>query len=561
MNEQTPRAERLHIAFYGRCNSGKSSLINALTGQQSAVVSATPGTTTDPVLKTMEIHGLGPCVLIDTPGFDDEGDLGILRVQQSRKMLEKTDLAVLLLSEAVPQNDEIEWFRLLEERHIPTVVVRSKADLVAGMPDAEAEALFGQRPLRVSASNSTGLDALREALIRNLPEDYNQPEITGSLASAGDVVMLVMPQDIQAPKGRLILPQVQTIRELLDKKCRVVCCTTDQIEGTLSSLAAPPKLIITDSQVFSTVYAQKPAASLLTSFSVLFARYKGDIDYFVESAAAIGQLREDSRVLIAEACTHAPVGEDIGRVKIPAMLRKRIGPALRVNVVAGTDFPADLTPYDLVIHCGACMFNRRPALSRAAPDRPRRGEAPGVEGFCQPFEDGPLNNPDNPVEAVYLQLIASAKRMLYITTPYYAVEESIQEALCIAADAGVDVRLMIPAIPDKKLVYLVAETYWGELLRHGVKIYKYTPGFVHAKSVMADREAALIGSTNMDYRSFQLHYEDAVMLYHMPVIEELLEDMDHIVEDSQLYTLEDWENRPWLRRMTASILKLGAIWL
>ena len=190
-----------------------------------------------------------------------------------------------------------------------------------------------------------------------------------------------------------------------------------------------------------------------------------------------------------------------------------------------------------------------------------RREGPAVEGFCQPFEDGPLNNPDNPVEAVYLQLIASAKRMLYITTPYYAVEESIQEALCIAADAGVDVRLMIPAIPDKKLVYLVAETYWGDLLRHGVKIYKYTPGFVHAKSVMADREAALIGSTNMDYRSFQLHYEDAVMLYHMPVIEELLEDMDHIVEDSQLYTLEDWENRPWLRRMTASILKLGAIWL
>ena len=353
MNEQTPRAERLHIAFYGRCNSGKSSLINALTGQQSAVVSATPGTTTDPVLKTMEIHGLGPCVLIDTPGFDDEGDLGTLRVQQSRKMLDKTDLAVLLLSEAMPQNDEIEWFRLL----------------VAGMPDAEAEALFGQQPLRVSASNSTGLDALREALIRNLPEDYNQPEITGSLASAGDVVMLVMPQDIQAPKGRLILPQVQTIRELLDKKCRVVCCTTDQIEGTLSSLAAPPKLIITDSQVFSTVYALKPAASLLTSFSVLFARYKGDIDYFVESAAAIGQLREDSRVLIAEACTHAPVGEDIGRVKIPAMLRKRIGPALRVNVVAGTDFPADLTPYDLVIHCGACMFNRRHVLSRVAQAR------------------------------------------------------------------------------------------------------------------------------------------------------------------------------------------------
>ena len=238
MNEQTPRAERLHIAFYGRRNSGKSSLINALTGQQSAVVSATPGTTTDPVLKTMEIHGLGPCVLIDTPGFDDEGDLGALRVQQSRKMLDKTDLAVLLLTGAVPQNDEIEWFRLLEARHIPIVVVRSKADLFTGMSDAEAEALFGQRPLRVSASDRTGLDALREALIRNLPEDYNQPEITGSLASTGDVVMLVMPQDIQAPKGRLILPQVQTIRELLDKKCRVVCCTTDRRHALVAGRTA-----------------------------------------------------------------------------------------------------------------------------------------------------------------------------------------------------------------------------------------------------------------------------------------------------------------------------------
>ena len=192
--------------------------------------------------------------------------------------------------------------------------------------------------------------------------------------------------------------------------------------------------------------------------------------------------------------------------------------------------------------------------------RPRR-EAPAAEGFCQPFEDGPLNNPDNPVEAAYLQLIASAKKMLYLTTPYYAVEESIQETLCIAADAGVDVRLMIPAVPDKKFVYMVAETYWGELLRHGVKIYKYSPGFLHAKSVMADREAALIGSTNMDYRSFQLHYEDAVLLYHMPVIEDLLEDMDAIMDASQLYTLADWEKRPWLRRMAASILKLGAIWL
>ena len=370
MNTPTPRAERLHIAFFGRRNSGKSSLINALTGQQSAIVSDTPGTTTDPVLKAMEIHGLGATVLIDTPGFDDEGELGAKRVAETRKILDKTDLAVLLIASETPCPDEIDWFRQLQQRNIPTVVVRSKADR-ADNDECETnwEHLFGQRPLRVSATNKTGLSDLREALIHNLPEDYNQPEITGELASAGDVVMLVMPQDIQAPKGRLILPQVQTIRELLDKKCRVVCCTTDQIEGTLASLAAAPKLIITDSQVFSTVYALKPAESLLTSFSVLFARYKGDIDYFVESAAAIGQLTENSRVLIAEACTHAPLTEDIGREKIPAMLRKRIGKNLQVEIVSGTDFPSDLTPYDLVIHCGACMFNRRHVLSRVAQAR------------------------------------------------------------------------------------------------------------------------------------------------------------------------------------------------
>ena len=370
MNTPTPRAERLHIAFFGRRNSGKSSLINALTGQHSAIVSDTPGTTTDPVLKAMEIHGLGATVLIDTPGFDDEGELGAQRVAETRKVLDKTDLAVLLIASETPSPDEIDWFRQLQQRNIPTVVVRSKADR-ADNDESETnwEQLFGQRPLRVSATNKTGLSDLREALICNLPEDYNQPEITGELASAGDVVMLVMPQDIQAPKGRLILPQAQTIRELLDKKCRVVCCTTDQIEGTLASLVAAPKLIITDSQVFSTVYAHKPAESMLTSFSVLFARYKGDIDYFVQSAAAIDQLTENSRVLIAEACTHAPLTEDIGREKIPAMLRKRIGKNLRVDIVSGTDFPSDLTPYDLVIHCGACMFNRRHVLSRVAQAR------------------------------------------------------------------------------------------------------------------------------------------------------------------------------------------------
>ena len=191
--------------------------------------------------------------------------------------------------------------------------------------------------------------------------------------------------------------------------------------------------------------------------------------------------------------------------------------------------------------------------------RPRQ-QGPETQGFCQPFTDGPLNNPDNPIEATYLQLIDSAKRMLYIATPYYAVEESMQKALCIAADAGVDVRLVVPAIPDKKYVYMVAETYWGELLAHGVKIYRYTPGFVHAKSVMVDREVALVGSTNMDYRTFQLHYECAVLLYHMPAVEDLLEDMDRMVAQSAPYTLAEWNQRSWLRKMCASLLRLVAIW-
>lgn len=193
--------------------------------------------------------------------------------------------------------------------------------------------------------------------------------------------------------------------------------------------------------------------------------------------------------------------------------------------------------------------------------RPHHEEELNAAGYCQPFTDGPHNNPDNPVEEVYLQLIASAQKMLYITTPYYAVEESMQQALCIAADAGVDVRLCIPAIPDHKLAYMMAETYWGDLLRHGVKIYKYSPGFLHAKSVMVDREVALVGSTNMDYRTFQLHYECAVLLYHVPVIEEILEDLDHVMKKSKLYTLQEWEHRPWLRRTAAAILRLGAIWI
>ena len=362
MND-TPSGERVHIGFFGRRNAGKSSVVNAVTGQNLSIVSATKGTTTDPVYKAMELLPLGPVVIIDTPGIDDVGALGEERVRRTKQVLNKTDIAVVIVdgTEGLAPADE-EVLALIRSKGLPYLIVYNKADLVKHVAEADDHAIH------VSALTGDGIYELKEKLARLKPADAEAP-IVSDLIHSGDMVVLVVPIDSAAPKGRLILPQVQTIRELLDKKCRVVCCTTDQIEGTLSSLAAPPKLIITDSQVFSTVYAQKPAASLLTSFSVLFARYKGDIDYFVESAAAIGQLREDSRVLIAEACTHAPVGEDIGRVKIPAMLRKRIGPALRVDVVAGTDFPADLTPYDLVIHCGACMFNRRHVLSRVAQAR------------------------------------------------------------------------------------------------------------------------------------------------------------------------------------------------
>ena len=216
----------------------------------------------------------------------------------------------------------------------------------------------------ISAKEKIGIELIRQAILEKLPSDFGQQSITGELVTENDLVLLVMPQDIQAPKGRLILPQVQTIRELLDKKCLVMTCTTDKFSATLQALARPPKLIITDSQVFKAIYEQKPKESELTSFSVLFAGYKGDIHYYVESAAVIERLTESSRVLIAEACTHAPLSEDIGRVKLPRLLRKRIGENLQIDMVAGTDFPQDLTPYSLVIHCGACMFNRKYVLSR-----------------------------------------------------------------------------------------------------------------------------------------------------------------------------------------------------
>lgn len=396
----TPNANRLHIALFGKRNSGKSSLINALTGQDTALVSDTPGTTTDSVQKAMEIHGIGPCLFIDTPGFDDEGELGNRRIERTWKAVEKTDIALLLCAgggsvEETGEPDfteELHWLEQLKAKNIPTILLINKADIRKNTASLaiRIKETFGSQPIPVSAKEKTGVELIRQAILEKLPEDFDQQSITGSLVTEGDLVLLVMPQDIQAPKGRLILPQVQTMRELLDKKCLIMSCTTDKLQETLQALSRPPKLIITDSQVFKTVYEQKPEESRLTSFSVLFAGYKGDIRYYVKSASAIGSLTESSRVLIAEACTHAPLSEDIGRVKLPHLLKKRIGEKLSIDIVAGTDFPQDLTPYSLVIHCGACMFNRKYVLNRI--ERARLQNVPMTNyGVAIAFLNGILN--------------------------------------------------------------------------------------------------------------------------------------------------------------------------
>lgn len=368
---ETPGSSRLHIGIFGKTNSGKSALINAFTGQEVSIVANVAGTTTDPVYKAMEVHPLGPCIIIDTAGFGDESELGKSRMEKTRLAAEKADIALLLVAgngDAALDEEEMHWYRFLKEHGTPVLFVVGKTDIRS---DAQVDKLAaairgktGEEAYPVSAKTGEGMEALKEALIRKLPENYGSRLITGTLVGREDLVLLVMPQDIQAPKGRLILPQVQTLRELLDKKCLVMSVTTDQLIPALAVLKKAPKLIITDSQVFGYVYENKPAESMLTSFSVLFAAYKGDLPYYVEGAEHIDALNAHSRILIAECCTHAPLKEDIGREKIPRMLRKRFGESLAVDIVSGTDFPKDLSGYDLIIQCGACMFNRKYVMSR-----------------------------------------------------------------------------------------------------------------------------------------------------------------------------------------------------
>lgn len=397
--DDTPRANRLHIGLFGRRNSGKSSLVNALTQQQTALVSDVAGTTTDPVYKSMEIHGIGPCVFIDTAGFDDEGDLGTLRVEKTRQAAERTDIALVLFSSA-DMEPELAWIRRFQQVKTSVLAIVSQMDR-RGDAGQELAALIRERcgleAICVSALHGAGMEAVREALIRLLPEDYEVASITGGLAHRGDTVLLVMPQDIQAPKGRLILPQVQTLRDLLDKKCLVLSATTDQLDAALAALREPPQLIITDSQVFGTVYAKKPASSRLTSFSVLFAHYKGDIDFFTASARKLDSLPADAHILIAEACTHKPLAEDIGREKLPRLLRQRLGNEISITVVSGPDFPDDLTPYDFIIHCGACMFNRKYVLARAGQAR-TQGIPMSNYGVMLAFLAGILDKIDLPAD-------------------------------------------------------------------------------------------------------------------------------------------------------------------
>lgn len=361
----TPSGNRLHIGIFGKRNSGKSSLLNAITGQEIALVSEVKGTTTDPVSKAMEIHPIGPCLLIDTAGFDDTGDLGNMRIEKTKAVLDKTDVAVVVFSD-MQMELETQWIAMLRQRKIPILAVVNQVDRIEQVQEIkrQIEQRFSLTPLLVSAKEKTGISQMKHEILRLMPPDFEAQSLTGSLVQPEDVVLLVMPQDKQAPKGRLILPQVQTIRDLLDNHCVVMCVTTEQLSTALQALAKPPKLIITDSQAFAQVYPLKPAETLLTSFSILLAAYKGDLSAFVKGSNALDSLTDDSHVLIAEACTHAPLQEDIGRVKIPNMLRKKYGEHLQVTVVSGSQFPKDLSEYQLIIHCGACMFNRKHVLTR-----------------------------------------------------------------------------------------------------------------------------------------------------------------------------------------------------
>ena len=355
----TPSGERVHIAFFGRRNAGKSSLVNAFTGQDLAIVSDVKGTTTDPVSKAMELLPLGPVQIIDTPGLDDEGELGTLRVQRTKLVLRKTDLAILVADATAPLGEtEQALLDLCRARNIPWILVRSKADLLEAIPEAGADTIY------VSAKTGYHIHELKELAARLALGTENRRPLVSDLLQPGDTAVLVVPIDKAAPKGRLILPQQQVIRDALEAGAAALVCRETELAAALQGLNAPPKLVVTDSQVFGKVAQIVPESVPLTSFSILMARCKGDLALTVAGAAAVRNLKDGDRVLIAEGCTHHRQCEDIGTVKIPRWLAESTGRTLQYDFCSGVEFPENLSPYALVVHCGGCTLNPKEMAAR-----------------------------------------------------------------------------------------------------------------------------------------------------------------------------------------------------
>ena len=364
---QTPSGERVHIAFFGRRNVGKSSLMNAFTGQDLSVVSKTPGTTTDAVYKTMELPPLGPVVLIDTPGLDDAGELGEKRIGKALQVMRKTDIAIVVADGTAGLGEaERELISELERKGIPRLLVYNKEDLVDSgeKPSGNQKVKPDEKTLRVSAKTGFRIRELKERVAALLPKDTAERPLIGDLVSKGDAVVLVVPLDAGAPKGRLILPQQQMIRGILEAGASALVCRDTELEETLGKLASPPKLVITDSQVFDSVNRILPQPVPLTSFSLLMARYKGDLDLLTAGAAAVEGLKDGDRVLICEGCTHHRQCEDIGTVKLPNLIRRYTKAEPDFSFTSGTEFPTDVSSYKMAVHCGGCMLNRREMLYR-----------------------------------------------------------------------------------------------------------------------------------------------------------------------------------------------------
>lgn len=357
---ETVSAERVHIAFFGRRNAGKSSLVNAVTGQSLAVVSEVKGTTTDPVKKAMELLPIGPVMIIDTPGFDDEGLLGEKRVEKTREILAKTDVAVLVVDGGVGFSDaDRDFLKMIEDKKLPFITVFNKCDI------ADAPALK-ENEIAVSAKSGEGITALKEKLGSLAKQRQNTRRIVSDLISRGDTVVLVTPIDESAPKGRLILPQQQTIRDILDSGAAAFVCQVEELSLVLSALREPPRMVITDSQAFGRVSRIVPDKIPLTSFSILFARYKGNLESQVRGAAALRSLSDGDRILISEGCTHHRQCGDIGTVKMPKWISDFSGAKIDFSFTSGGEFPSDLSQYKLIVHCGGCMLNEAEMTSRVA---------------------------------------------------------------------------------------------------------------------------------------------------------------------------------------------------